>query len=135
MTDDSKGPYRVEEGRGPATMAFEVSSNTRMIGFYETRLSAIMACNAANAAHAAGVAQERAKREWRPIETAPKDGTRIWIWGTRTNSDEGFYSHSACRWDKRIGCWRDAFGILTVASHWVPLPEPPAIRLPDGRET
>lgn len=99
MTDDSKGPYRVEECRDPATMAFEVSSNTRMIGFYETRLSAIMACNAANAAHAAGVAQERERcakvAERLESGQAVEIGGERWLLGSMQSSPVAAQSATA----------------------------------------
>ena len=70
----------------------------------------------------------RAEREWRPIETAPKDGTEILLRGivTYPSIDEG----------KRvtvIGYWADMngggwvwYGATTNFTHWRPLPEPPA---------
>ncbi len=74
------------------------------------------------------------KPQWQPIETAPKDGSRVIMWG-RYNS--------VC-----IAAWRDDrwfvdadesraiesqtdFGIeyktFDFPSHWMPLPTPPEI--------
>ena len=64
--------------------------------------------------------------EWKPIETAPKDDTRILIYdGTDV---------VVVRWeetsdhDKDRGWpdgWYDAGTFLYAATHWMPLPEPP----------
>jgi hypothetical protein len=64
--------------------------------------------------------------DWQPIETAPKDGTRILI-----ASKEGVASASwSCciHWDP-AGDWSDSDEYATPAgheiTHWMPLPEPP----------
>lgn len=57
--------------------------------------------------------------EWQPIETAPRDGTRVLLAG------EGLVRE--CRWC--YGDWQDpVYGewfFETTPTHWVPLPEPP----------
>ncbi len=68
-----------------------------------------------------------AAREWRPIETAPKDGTRIYLW----LADEGF---------PVLGAWMShepdddpdwylfemgTYRWLHDITHWQPLPAPP----------
>lgn len=62
---------------------------------------------------------------WRIIETAPKDGTPILIWGNH-KGDEHLTSGAI------VGCWNvmtDAGGWRAygdfVPTHWSPLPPPP----------
>ncbi len=66
--------------------------------------------------------------EWRPIETAPKDGT--WIIATAGTDDPDFLV--AVRWAKfaKAECWHDlcrtSYPTLEFsATHWMPLPESP----------
>ena len=63
---------------------------------------------------------------WRPIETAPKDGTEIQLW-------RGAHAAASVvngRWQKigRGGRWEINYGsarIVPAPPHWQPLPEPP----------
>ena len=76
---------------------------------------------------------------WRPIDTAPKDGT----WFLICRADEGFDSYEVGRWEpymwseyvedrdglyrkesKPVHEWR-GFNNMHRATHWLPLPEPP----------
>ena len=61
--------------------------------------------------------------QWQPIETAPKDGTRVLVW----RRDEDGYTHRRVGVDHfnvEIGKWwrsrRDMY-----PTHWMPLPEAP----------
>lgn len=59
---------------------------------------------------------------WQPIETAPKDGALLLLSATPTGP----------LW---IGCWwRDGWYSegWQSATHWMPLPEPPAIAMETG---
>ena len=77
---------------------------------------------------------------WQPIETAPKDGTWVLLFGGKTSEDDymrtgvlierpvtAFWNNSECYdeywafafWD---GDWREEYSDPT---HWMPLPEPP----------
>jgi hypothetical protein len=69
--------------------------------------------------------------QWRPIETAPRDGTVIDLWRVfhPSGTDERFCN---CHWCE--GEWRMRGGIAIewdwdnescVVTHWMPQPEPP----------
>lgn len=66
--------------------------------------------------------------EWQPIETAPKDGTRVLLW----NGQEMFVAHwwnpsrSCPAWFFFFGSTSENDGTVPNATHWMPLPEPPA---------
>jgi len=69
---------------------------------------------------------------WQPIETAPKDGTRILIWFVHANARfskdpiaEGWAAAHEAHWiDHNGGGWT-WHGICGVATLWQPLPNPP----------
>ena len=66
--------------------------------------------------------------EWQPIETAPKDGAAILlglpIVGNLAENDRRVYEG---RWNGLQKTWTgiNGFIVLSVATHWMPLPEPP----------
>jgi hypothetical protein len=66
--------------------------------------------------------------KWQPIETAPKDGTPILlglpVCGNLWAEDRRVYEG---RWHEREGTWAsiNGFILFSVATHWMPLPEPP----------
>jgi hypothetical protein len=67
--------------------------------------------------------------EWQPIETAPKDGTRILGYDGSTVS--GTYWHDSFReWRNESEAAGDNHGWYGhdrwVPTHWQPLPEPPS---------
>lgn len=78
-----------------------------------------------NAAHLSG---------WQPIETAPKDGTKILVYATRFGWEECGYQVVCAAWDgfsrwKIYGCaetrhWPQWLDECTPA-HWMPLPAAP----------
>lgn len=78
---------------------------------------------------------------WRPIETAPKDGTEIDVWingefpGRRTDvswrkpTDSEWWVHGGDTIETPDATWHDCFGPLGSCeqpTHWQPLPTPPA---------
>lgn len=69
------------------------------------------------------------KSAWRPIETAPKDGTPIIVCG-----DGKEYHPRSCWWSWAFECWvvredidagKATFIQGQYLTHWQPLPEPP----------
>lgn len=68
---------------------------------------------------------------WRPIESAPKDGTAILLlykghavealWECVDSGDGESGKQPAYRWSSEF----DFFGYGTEPTHWMPLPEPP----------
>ncbi len=74
---------------------------------------------------------------WLPIETAPKDGTVLLLW----EGIDAFavIGHRFGHWQedtyyRQGGYWSNGVGRVVIATHWMPLPEPPAATLPRGRE-
>lgn len=64
--------------------------------------------------------------EWQPIDTAPKDGTPVLLWpGAEIWAGQT---------TPAVGWWAEYFGWICssagasgeVATHWMPLPTPPA---------
>ena len=64
--------------------------------------------------------------EWQPIETAPKDGTKILIWGRGgarvVRWSLGPYNRKTRRYDED---WADGGMFGFEPTHWQPLPAPP----------
>lgn len=63
----------------------------------------------------------RAALEWRPIETAPKDGTEILTWSPGRSRLRALIC--PCAWHPDAGFCVDE---LRSPTHWMPLPVPPA---------
>ena len=75
--------------------------------------------------------------DWRPIETAPRDGTEIVAYlggSSMANIEDPDNRFRVLRWSTHYsifglgGCWTD--GLCTLGdridvTHWMPLPEPP----------
>jgi hypothetical protein len=66
---------------------------------------------------------------WKPIETAPKDGTRVDLW---LNGNQPIGRQTNCYYAN--GVWRFDFGDMVdlpvethsiKADYWMPLPAPP----------
>ena len=61
--------------------------------------------------------------EWMLIDSAPRDGTVVWVWGTH-NRCPGKPRHPyPARWGN--GWWlAEGSAVIEYASHWMPLPTP-----------
>lgn len=64
---------------------------------------------------------------WLPIETAPKDGTRVKLLTQGGKEDIGYWSnYPRYNPDDLPGEWSTEFGNCdTPITHWMPVPEPP----------
>jgi hypothetical protein len=67
--------------------------------------------------------------EWQPIETAPKDGTRILL-GYYYFQDEGGGSQLVAFWHQTHRMWCSTYQLFVddspfAPTHWMPLPPPP----------
>lgn len=66
---------------------------------------------------------------WRTIESAPKDGTWIWICDNRFKPSES--SHLIAKWHPQLKCWqgpantKGRFAVWHEATHWMLIPTPP----------
>jgi len=77
----------------------------------------------------------RQKSPWEPIETAPKDGSRIMVWIPDTLSQYGNVVTAA---HAAFACWypKESFWVaedpliasVQTPTHWMPLPPPPEQR-------
>lgn len=72
------------------------------------------------AACEAELANEHKKNQWKPIETAPKDGTKILVWCPSAHGLDELYA--VCAYHEDAGfCVCE----LREPTHWQPLPQPP----------
>lgn len=63
--------------------------------------------------------------EWKPIETAPKDGTFILLF-TAYGQIEGRWEFDGWRQDVCSASYDMAYAYIEcIPTHWMPLPEPP----------
>jgi len=80
--------------------------------------------DAALAALESELVEAKAKLDWRPIETAPRDGTRVMLGWPGGGVRYGFYLNNT-NWKG----WRGPSMELPFPSppptHWMPLPAPP----------
>ena len=68
--------------------------------------------------------------EWQPIETAPKDGSRILVFNRKVYiaswSEEAQHGEFECAPGWQVFCPDDYWYAFCVnPTHWMPLPEPP----------
>lgn len=78
----------------------------------------------------ASSSHEALRTAWQPIETAPRDGTRIWL-GDVGGVVTGYWSPPLGAWrcDWNIGALPNSVHFPRKPTHWMPLPVAPA--LPD----
>ena len=64
---------------------------------------------------------------WQPIETAPKDGTKIIVYGRHAQSppSDGLIV-TVGHYLNGLDCWVTTSGVMYDAIYWMPMPEPPA---------
>lgn len=58
--------------------------------------------------------------EWRTIDSAPRDGTPVLVWGGR-HSPKPVIVESDGEWWNTAGR-----GLRATPTHWMPLPDPPS---------
>lgn len=72
--------------------------------------------------------------EWRPIDTAPIDGTIVWLYCSDNVQREGWFE-TGRNFDQPFNDWTSGWetqgeydvGYNSISpTHWMPLPEPPA---------
>jgi hypothetical protein len=64
--------------------------------------------------------------DWQTIETAPKDGTYILVYGKHSRAIGYPGRQLTVRWDGQA--WEsadDGYGVYLTPTHWMPLPKPP----------
>lgn len=71
-------------------------------------------------------------QDWQPIETAPRDGTRVLLWACdpcypKGKPLVGYFENN--KWHlsghEFTECWINNFDEYFNPTHWMPLPEPP----------
>ena len=74
---------------------------------------------------------------WLPIETAPKDGTKLllasskdkpWVWCGYWSDDKESNQFGEEGWVDGATSRNELFYVMTNATHWQPLPAPPKAR-------
>lgn len=87
-------------------------------------------------AHPAGQSTGQGADGWLPIETAPKDGTRIDLWVVPHDAfANGNADRLEARWMERVGWVRLGGGYVSecgAPTHWRPRPGAPGIPAPDS---
>ncbi len=62
--------------------------------------------------------------DWQPINTAPKDGTYVLVYGRHEGVRIG-------KWETLFDDWEAPYeGGLLEPTHWMPLPDPPTAEEP-----
>lgn len=72
--------------------------------------------------------KKRLPPKWKPIDTAPKDGTQVLSFEPNKNisqftPEKGWIE--SIRFRKELEVWEDDEGNRLNPTHWQPLPDPP----------
>lgn len=73
----------------------------------------------------------RLSKGWRPIDTAPMDGTDILCWCVEPEFEGEENPHTEQRvcffgqMQEDYSCWMSHYGYEQRPTHWMPLPKPP----------
>lgn len=122
--------YSIGEG-----VEFECANRDRSTEVGSGQMVTVRACEYCLTAYLAA-ANQFATPTWQPIETAPKDGTMVLTWDGR--------AHNIAEWKPKRNYEDDANGVDDPThgrweyitedmgeddppTHWMPLPEPPAV--------
>jgi hypothetical protein len=63
------------------------------------------------------------KTEWRPIESAPRDGTQVLLWAAGWRAPTTGWTYEDDPWQD---CpFYSGLDQRFIPTHWMPLPEPP----------
>ena len=84
----------------------------------------VLMCTVEDLAALLSAARTQSQGEgWEPIETAPRDGAKVLVWGA-TIGDQIASAKDAPRHEPHE--WACGWDFPTGATHWMPLPAPPA---------
>ena len=69
--------------------------------------------------------------EWQPIETAPKDGTTVFVWYEASVKSHGDFDNRVrlAKWIECLGEWQVhgvGGNVPPKVTHWMPIPNPPS---------
>ena len=125
MTDDTQPEAREFTMSQYASKDDMIGAMRKRIAELESELEAVGAGGVSGPLM--GAAPPAAQAEgWRPIETAPRDGTPIWLY-TGAGQCEGYWNYGEWVQDA-VSCTYDGAGgpaFQCNPTHWMPLPLPP----------
>jgi Protein of unknown function (DUF551) len=119
MKQNTHGGPRPGSGRKP--------SGTRPVQIRLTEPEIAKARTIGEGSITAGVRRALHERmEWKPIETGPKDGSEVLVYG-RGNYTVAYWDRGEWRDVGEIG-WAGMYGDGNQPTHWMPLPKAPNTR-------